>query len=223
MPVPNEIIQEFLVETHDGLGRLDLELVELEKGEAKSETLGSVFRTMHSLKGSAGFLGFQKLESLTHVAESLLSRLRDGKLSVTVEIVSALLATIDAVREMLRSIELTGQDGDQLYSELIGVLRALTVNEPASAVRSVTLDERSFDLASTQSVRMTAPLEPVVQKCSSDSSLRNSGSNAKSTTRPKQRVSQPSRGRIPVKVRRRQSARRWRTARFDWGSSVSTR
>ena len=132
MPVPNEIIQEFLVETHDSLGRLDVELVLLEKGEAKSETLSSVFRAMHSLKGSAGFLGFQKLESLTHVAESLLSRLRDGKLTATVDIVSGLLATVDAVREMLRSIELTGQDGDQMYLELIARLRALTANEPVT-------------------------------------------------------------------------------------------
>lgn len=169
MPVPNEIIQEFLVETHDSLGRLDVELVLLEKGEAKTETLSSVFRTMHSLKGSAGFLGFQKLESLTHVAESLLSRLRDGKLKVTVEIVSALLATIDAVREMLRSIELNGQDGDQLYSELIGVLRALTANEPANLVRSVTIDDKSFDLANTQSVRIAAPSESDVQKSQADS------------------------------------------------------
>ena len=88
MAETNDIIQEFLVETHDSLARLDVELVELEKGEAKSSTLSSVFRAVHTLKGSAGFLGFQKLESLTHVAESLLSRLRDGKLSVTVEIVS---------------------------------------------------------------------------------------------------------------------------------------
>ena len=151
MPVPNEIIQEFLVETHDGLGRLDVELVALEKGEAKSETLSSVFRTIHSLKGSAGFLGFQKLESLTHVAESLLSRLRDRKLEVTVEIVSALLATLDAVREMLRSIELTGQDGDQVYSDLIARLRALTATEPTTGVpvavveRASTIEDQTID------------------------------------------------------------------------------
>ncbi len=168
MPVPNEIIQEFLVEAHDGLGRLDLELVELEKGEAKSETLGSVFRTVHSLKGSAGFLGFQKLESLTHVAESLLSHLRDGKLKVSVEIVSALLATIDAVREMLRSIELVGQDGDQVHTELIARLRSLTANEPVTGGRPAMLDDRSLDLANTQSVRLAAP-EPPVQKSLSDS------------------------------------------------------
>lgn len=165
MPVPNEIIQEFLVEAHDGLGRLDMELVELEKGEAKSETLSSVFRTMHSLKGSAGFLGFQKLESLTHVAESLLSRLRDGKLNVTVEIVSVLLATIDAVREMLRSIELNGTDGEPTYLDLIARLRALTVNEPGPsvpAVSKVSLQDPSFvvdrvSLEQTQWVPIPAP------------------------------------------------------------------
>ena len=131
MPVAHEIIQEFLVETYDGLGRLDVELVELEKGQAKADTLGSVFRTIHSLKGSAGFLGFGKLEALTHVAESLLSKLRDGKLVVSVAIVSALLATVDAVREMLRTIEASGQDGSQEYPVLVARLNALTVPEPA--------------------------------------------------------------------------------------------
>ena len=168
MPVPNEIIQEFLVETHDSLGRLDVELVLLEKGEAKTETLSSVFRAIHSLKGSAGFLGFQKLESLTHVAESLLSRLRDGKLKVSVEIVSTLLATIDAVREMLRSIELTGQDGDQVYSELTARLRALTSNEPVTGGRAVGLEDQTIVFAISQPVRQAAP-EPPVQKSLSDS------------------------------------------------------
>jgi two-component system chemotaxis sensor kinase CheA len=151
MPVPNEIIQEFLVETHDSLGRLDIELVALEKGDSKAETLSSVFRSMHSLKGSAGFLGFQKLEALTHVAESLLSRLRDGKLEVTVEIVTHLLATVDAVRAMLRAIELTGNDGDQIYLELIANLRALTTKEPLphSLTRSEAMPEPTFDFGIT--------------------------------------------------------------------------
>ncbi len=178
MPVPNEIIQEFLVETYDGLGRLDVELVELEKGEAKSETLSSVFRTMHSLKGSAGFLGFQKLESLTHVAESLLSRLRDGKLTVNAEIVSALLATLDAVREMLRSIELNGQDGEQTYSDLIVRLRALTANEPVptgTVQKSKAAHEVTIELVIPQPTP-----ESSIQKTLSDLQG-NSDSNVKSS------------------------------------------
>lgn len=178
MPVPNEIIQEFLVETYDGLGRLDVELVELEKGEAKSETLSSVFRTMHSLKGSAGFLGFQKLESLTHVAEGLLSRLRDGKLTVNAEIVSGLLATLDAVREMLRSIELNGQDGEQTYSDLIVRLRALTANEPVptgTVQKSKAAHEVTIELVIPQPTP-----ESSIQKTLSDLQG-NSDSNVKSS------------------------------------------
>ncbi|MBI5757137.1 MAG: chemotaxis protein CheW [Planctomycetales bacterium] len=185
MPLPSEIIQEFLVETHDSLGRLDIELVALEKGEAKSATLGSVFRSVHTLKGSAGFLGFQKLESLTHVAESLLSRLRDGKLAVTVEIVTALLATVDAVREMLRSIELTGQDGEQVYSELIARLRALTANEElpaATAGLPVTPRDQSVDLANTQSFLLNAPESPVQKSLTDSQPARKSSRKTRSKT-----------------------------------------
>lgn len=170
-----------MVEAHDGLGRLDVELVALEKGEAKAETLGSIFRTIHSLKGSAGFLGFQKLESLTHVAESLLSRLRDGKVTVNVEIVSTLLATVDAVREMLRSIELDGQDGDKEYLDLIVALRALTANEPLPAdaiIRAKKSDELTIDLVVSPKAKPTAP-EPAVQK-----SLTDSESASDSSSRP---------------------------------------
>ncbi len=141
MPFAREIIQEFLVEAHDGLGRLNVELVTLEKGEAKAETLGSVFRTIHSLKGSAGFLGFSKLEAMTHAAEGLLSQLRDGKLSVSVAIVSELFATVDAVRDMLRTVELNGQDGEQSYFELIARLKALTSNAPVSAVPAAPVEK----------------------------------------------------------------------------------
>ena len=171
MSVPNEIIQEFLVETHDSLGRLDVELVAMEKGEAEAATLGSVFRTMHTLKGSAGFLGFQKLESLTHVAESLLSRLRDGKLAVTAEIVTALLATVDAVREMLQAIELNGQDGELTYPDLIARLKALTSNEPPpsdSSGRSESLKAPSVVLDDTQSFRLPAQ-EPAAPESPADS------------------------------------------------------
>lgn len=171
MAETNDIIQEFLVETHDSLARLDVELVELEKGEAKSSTLSSVFRAVHTLKGSAGFLGFQKLESLTHVAESLLSRLRDGKLTVSVEIVSTLLATLDAIRAMLRSVELTGKDGEQDHVDLIACLRVLADNQPLPAVRSglaESLPAPSLNLENTQAFVMPLP-QPATQESRSES------------------------------------------------------
>ena len=163
MSLPPEIIQEFLVETHDSLGRVDVELVELEQGQAKASTLASVFRSVHSLKGSAGFLGFQKLEALTHVAESLLSRLRDGKLTVSVEIVSGLLATVDAVRAMLRSVEQNGQDGEQTYPELMARLKALTTSEPqpsATGEPQAAPHHPTVDFVPTDSMRLKTAKAP---------------------------------------------------------------
>src|SRR5436190_18734031 len=81
----NEIVREFLLETHENLAQLDVDLVTLERDPAERETLARVFRTVHTVKGSAGFLGFARLEAVTHAGESLLSRLRAGRLACTPE------------------------------------------------------------------------------------------------------------------------------------------
>ncbi|MGH9401668.1 MAG: chemotaxis protein CheA, partial [Terriglobia bacterium] len=112
---------------------LDRDLVELEKDPASLEILSSIFRAIHTIKGATGFLAFPKLESVAHSGESLLGRLRDGKLSLTAEITSGLLAMVDAVREMLGSIESGGTDGDRDYGLLIEGLKRLqttTLNAP---------------------------------------------------------------------------------------------
>ena len=88
----DEAIREFLVESYENLDRLDTEMVVLEEKPDDKETLASIFRTIHTIKGTCGFLGYSKLESVAHVGESLLSRLRDGKLRIDDPITSALLA-----------------------------------------------------------------------------------------------------------------------------------
>ncbi len=121
----DEITKEFLVESYENLDRLDRDLVALEHDPHSAELLGSIFRTIHTLKGTSGFLGFGPLESVAHVGENLLSRLRDGHLRLDPEITSALLALVDAVRFMLGRIEETGQPGDRDYSELVALLARL--------------------------------------------------------------------------------------------------
>lgn len=128
-----EIVKEFLVESSENLDQLDRDLVMLEEDPSNGQVLASVFRTIHTIKGTCGFLGYTKLESVSHVAESLLSRLRDGTLSLTPEITSALLATTDAVREILAQIETTRSEGDGDYSALVATLTALQSGEPAAA------------------------------------------------------------------------------------------
>ena len=73
-----DVIREFLVESHENLSRLDQELVELEKRPKDAALLASIFRTIHTIKGTCGFLGFQRLGALAHISESILSELRDG-------------------------------------------------------------------------------------------------------------------------------------------------
>jgi two-component system chemotaxis response regulator CheB len=115
----DELLSEFLSESHENLSQLDLDLVELEKDPTSAERLASVFRTFHTMKGVAGFLNFSKLEALAHAAEDLLSRLRDGELVLDAPITSSLLAAVDAVRRMLAVIAAQGDDGDSAYAELI--------------------------------------------------------------------------------------------------------
>jgi two-component system, chemotaxis family, sensor kinase CheA len=114
----NEIVKEFLVESYDNLDRLDRDFIEIEKGGESKDTISSIFRTIHTIKGTCGFLGFSKLEGLAHIAENLLSKLRDGVIHVTPEIISALLAAVDGVRTMLSIIEATETDGDDSYTEV---------------------------------------------------------------------------------------------------------
>ena len=81
----DEVVSEFLVESYENLDRLDRDLVDLER-DPSSAKLAAIFRTIHTIKGTSGFLAFGKLESITHVGENLLSKLRDGELAVGADI-----------------------------------------------------------------------------------------------------------------------------------------
>ncbi len=108
----DEIVQEFLVESHENLDQLDRDLVALEQQPDSRDLLSSIFRTIHTIKGTSGFLAFGRLERLTHAGESLLSRLRDGTQSITLVSADALLRMVDTVRALLAEIEATGTDGE---------------------------------------------------------------------------------------------------------------
>jgi two-component system chemotaxis sensor kinase CheA len=129
----NEVVREFLIETHENLAQLDLDLVTLEKEPTERETLGRVFRTLHTIKGTAGFLGLAKLQGVAHAGENLLSKLRDQKLTFNPEIASALLAVVDAVRKMLDAVEATEKDGSGDFTTLVQTLERLR-DGPAATV-----------------------------------------------------------------------------------------
>ena len=113
-----EIIKEFLIESYENLARLDQEMVELEKRPKDSELLASIFRTIHTIKGTCGFLGFSTLENITHVAENILNQLRSGDRQLTPELVSLILETVDAIKKVLKIVEASGTEGEETYQDL---------------------------------------------------------------------------------------------------------
>lgn len=113
-----EFISEFLVEASESLDQLDQDLVALEKQPHDSDRLASIFRTVHTIKGTCGFFGFTKLSTLSHHGEHLLGLLRDGKVRFNKTLASLLLELVDAIRTFLSSIESTGKESDISFPDL---------------------------------------------------------------------------------------------------------
>ena len=129
-----EFVQEFLVESSENLDQLDRDLVALEETPDDPGRLASIFRTVHTIKGTSGFFGFSKLGALAHSGEHLLGRLRDGTILLNEEIAGTLLSMVDAVRAILRNIEETGDEGTADFRELSDALAAMSEGrEPAPA------------------------------------------------------------------------------------------
>jgi two-component system, chemotaxis family, sensor kinase CheA len=131
MDVMDEAVQEFLVESNEGLDRFDRDLVELEKEERSPELLDGIFRVVHTIKGSGGTLGFRNLLAISHVGESVLSRMRDGKMSPSPTVTSALLAMADSLREILQQISETGHEAEGDYAAVVQRLSDLLNTEQA--------------------------------------------------------------------------------------------
>jgi two-component system chemotaxis sensor kinase CheA len=123
--MPEELLKEFLIESHENLDRLEQDFVALEKNAHDRERLSSVFRTIHTIKGTCGFLGLTRLQAVSHAGESLLSQLRDGRLILDNEITTALFAMVDAIRRILASVEATGGEGAEDSSRIISELERL--------------------------------------------------------------------------------------------------
>ncbi len=129
----DDIVEEFLVESHENLDQLDSDLVALEQEPNSRERLSSIFRTIHTIKGTSGFLAFNKLEQVTHVGENMLSRLRDGELALTPHRTNVLLQMVDTVRALLTSIEANGGEGSVDVAASVAAVTAAMEDTPVPA------------------------------------------------------------------------------------------
>lgn len=168
----DEIVEEFLVEAREHLDRLDTDLVELEKDGANADTVARVFRSVHTIKGTAGFLDFPRLERISHAGEDLLGALRDGRTAVSPSGITRLLEMLDVLRAMLDHIEKHRTDdasvGDldalaaQLRAEIDGPTTATA--QPAPPVADPTEPAKTPTAAhDEQAARDTRPAEQAVE------------------------------------------------------------
>ena len=123
------IVHEFLIESFENLSGISEELTQYEKDNTDDELLNSIYRKVHTLKGSASFLSYKKLESITHCSENILDHIRSGEMKTNPEIIDALLNSFDVCLEILKNIETQNIEGDRDDSELLNMLKRIENGE----------------------------------------------------------------------------------------------
>ncbi len=120
----DDLLSEFLTETAEGLEVLDVELVKLEQTPNDPTLLGNIFRIVHTIKGTCGFLGLPRLEAVAHAGENVLGKYRDGEVEVTEDSVSLILEALDRIKSILAVLEETETEPEGDDSDLIARLNA---------------------------------------------------------------------------------------------------
>src|SRR5690242_6193032 len=120
----DDLLREFLTETSESLDTVDNQLVRFEQEPNNAKILDNIFRLVHTIKGTCGFLGLPRLEALAHAAETLMGKFRDG-MPVTGEAVTLILTTIDRVKDLLGQLEATEAEPEGNDHDLIGELEAM--------------------------------------------------------------------------------------------------
>jgi two-component system chemotaxis sensor kinase CheA len=142
----DDLLADFLTETHEGLSAVDEALLRLERAPDDAPTLAEVFRQVHTIKGTCGFLGLSRLEKVAHSAETILGLYRDGSLKVTPGGITLIFAAVDAIRQIVLSLEQHGQEPEGDDSAVIVALDAAARGE-------------SVALPNARQVQAEAPVE----------------------------------------------------------------
>src|SRR3954468_7896333 len=120
----DDLLREFLTETNESLDTVDNQLVKFEQDPNNAKILDNIFRLVHTIKGTCGFLGLPRLEALAHAGETLMGKFRDG-MPVTAVAVSLILASIDRIKEILSGLEATEAEPEGTDEDLIDKLHVL--------------------------------------------------------------------------------------------------
>ena len=128
----DDLIGEFITETSESLAVLDLELVKLEQNPNDQAILGNIFRLVHTIKGTCGFLGLPRLESVAHAGENVLGKIRDGAIIVTQDAISIVLEALDRIKSLIDHLANNGNEPSGEDKDLIKRLNAFADSNGAS-------------------------------------------------------------------------------------------
>lgn len=147
----DDLLKEFLSETIENLGVLDSELVRLEQNPNEPTTLQNIFRIVHTIKGTCGFLGLPRLQSLAHSAENVLGQFRDGALVVTPEAIELVLAATDGIKSIVSTLASTQAEPAGDDAVLIAKLDQLAAGEGGTTSPAHAADDHDMvDAAHTE-------------------------------------------------------------------------
>jgi two-component system chemotaxis sensor kinase CheA len=169
----DELLQEFLGETGEHLDMVDRELVRFEQEPNNGDILRNIFRLVHTVKGTCGFIGLPRLEALTHAAESVIGQFRDGA-SVSSTAVTAILETIDRIKEIMAELTEKGQEPPGHDGQLIDELRGLAQRakqELAARQTQPPLDPVAAYLARTAGTHSPEPASPLTASAADEMDL----------------------------------------------------
>lgn len=130
----DRVLSDFILESRENLERLDHEFITLENDPSNKELLASIFRTVHTIKGSAGFLSLANLEQISHYAEDVLAKIREESLYLDADITTTLLQAVDCIKAILRNLEKTGEEGEHDILDVVMQLKNVAEGEPISPV-----------------------------------------------------------------------------------------
>src|SRR6266700_4019380 len=133
----DDLLREFLTETTESISLLDLELVKLEQNPNDPGLLSNIFRLVHTIKGTCGFLGLPRLESVAHAAENVLGKVRDGELTVSPTAVSLILESLDCIKMIMGELEAKEAEPAGDDSDLIARLNQLANGDALASESSV--------------------------------------------------------------------------------------
>src|SRR5215470_15786597 len=133
----DDLLREFLTETNESLDVVDVELVRFEQEPNNAKILDNIFRLVHTIKGTCGFLGLPRLEALAHAAETLMGKFRDG-MAVTGAAVTLVLSTIDRIKQILGDLERNQHEPAGDDRDLIAQLEHMAMQGMVEAKPAVT-------------------------------------------------------------------------------------